>query len=131
MTIFLFLQLSARARRRFFHGQLAGFDLGKVEDVIQNVQQAFAEPRSVSTYSRDSFAVSGSCELRHAENAVHGRPDLMAHVRQKFSFGHAGCFAAFFCYLQFARPGLLESSVFESPPVEPVLDAPCNTRKVT
>ena len=32
------------------------------------------------------------CEFRHAENAIHGRADLVAHIGQEFAFSPGGGF---------------------------------------
>ena len=72
---------------------LAGFDFGEVEDVVQQPQQR----------ARRTFGLAGVVGLarrqlgllqqrQHAEDGVHGRANLMAHVGQKLALGHAGLF---------------------------------------
>jgi hypothetical protein len=40
------------------------------------------------------FGIQG--QLRHAQDAVHGRADFMAHIRQEFALGAAGAFGGLF-----------------------------------
>src|SRR5687768_12451045 len=65
-------------------GQLAGFDFREIEDVVNDSQESFAA-------GFDGFGVvfllfgKGSVqeEIAHANDAVHGSADFMAHGRQK------------------------------------------------
>ena len=49
---------------------------------------ALALPRMMSTYSRCVLSRRGLREdLRHADHAIHGRADFVAHVREKIALG--------------------------------------------
>ncbi len=74
-----------------FHAQTSGLDLGKVQDVVDQIQQGLAA-------GLDGFHIAdlllGQVRIlqkaRHSEHSVHGRTDLVAHVGQKFGFGPVG-----------------------------------------
>src|SRR6266481_1115241 len=64
--------------------QLPGLDLGEIQDVIDYSQQRIGghfHHAEVFTLLVREFGIQ--CQFRHADNAVHGRADLMAHVGQK------------------------------------------------
>ena len=78
------LQSFAQAEVGHLDRHLARLDLGKVEDVIDDRQQRFAA-------APDRFGVVALVRRQpgfqqkpgHADDAVHGRADLVAHVRQE------------------------------------------------
>jgi len=74
-----------------FHLQLAGFDLGQVEHVVEDAQQAFAgladDFQPFDLFRGQGVAGHG---LGHAEDAVEGRADFMAHGGQEGGLGGAG-----------------------------------------
>lgn len=47
------------------------------------------------------IARGGGQEFGHAEDAVHWRPDLMAHIGEEFRLGSAGSLRSFLCQQQF------------------------------
>ena len=72
--------------------ELPGLDLGEIEDVVDD-RRAATRPtlRSVSSV----LALLGGQlgveqQLGHADDAVHRRPDLVAHVRQELALGRVG-----------------------------------------
>ena len=87
--------LSRRARRSKSIGvelKLARLDLGKVEDVVDERQQRIGR---LLDQCRDSSRCSAvrsvsSARLGHADDAVHGRADFVAHVGQELALGPIG-----------------------------------------
>ena len=67
---------------------LAGFNLGKIEDVVQDAQQAlggtFALFGIVFLPRRQR---RGLQQVKHAQNGIHGGPDFVAHVGHKLALG--------------------------------------------
>ena len=77
--------------------QLARFDLGKVEDVIEQPQQnvrRLIHGRQIIALMRPQLRPSQ--QLRHADDAVHGGADFVAHVREERTLGAAGGFGGLF-----------------------------------
>ncbi len=83
----LFDQQFAEAERRRVKVDLAGFDFGKIEDIVDKGQQVFG-----SEFDRFDvlplFGVQRSCfqQARHADDRVERRADFMAHVGQEDAF---------------------------------------------
>ncbi len=77
--------------RHRLHLQLAGLDLGKVEDVVDDPQQRSAgrpDLLQVALLLGGQLGLQG--EVGHAEDGVHGGADLVAHVGQKVALGLGG-----------------------------------------
>lgn len=73
----------------FLHLPLARLDLGEIEHIVDDVQQVLAAQRNVA----EIFAILGRTDgaehlFRHhlgeADDGVHGRPELVAHMREEF-----------------------------------------------
>ena len=78
--------------RRCVEVELARLDLREVENVVDD-RAAASRPTTctMSRYSRCSAVELGvERQLRHADDAVHRRADLVAHVGQEFALGAAG-----------------------------------------
>src|SRR6188472_1147059 len=63
-----------------------GFDLRKIQYVVDDLDECFG--RAAYVVSKASLGrVERRLEqkLRHSENAVHGRTDLVAHVREELA----------------------------------------------
>ena len=74
-----------------FQLQLARFDLGEVENVVEHVEEAPADRRAVSECRRwlsDSSLVRSSSII--PENTVHRCADLVTHVGQELRLGAVG-----------------------------------------
>ena len=81
--------------------QLAGFDLGKVQNVIDQTQQRISGGfDSLQVLALLGGELGVQCQLRHSQHTVHGRTDLVAHVGQELAFGAAGRFGSLLCGLQ-------------------------------
>ena len=71
--------------------QLAGFNLGNVEDVVDHVQQVFAGCLYLIQALGLGRADAGALEQAgHAEDGIHRRTNLVAHVGKKRALGDAG-----------------------------------------
>ncbi len=71
--------------------ELAGLDLGEVEDVVDDAEQRLGRPVDllhVVQLLRVEVALQG--QVGHAENGVHRRADLVAHVGQEVALGVVG-----------------------------------------
>ena len=93
---------SARVCSVSFHGfaqrercrveaELAGLDLGEIEDVVDDRQQRIGRAfhqAEVLALPRRQVGVEG--QLGHADDAVHRRADLVAHVGEELALGPAG-----------------------------------------
>ena len=66
----------------------AGLDFGEIEDVVDDREQRLAalgeREREVALLSVER---RGKEEIRHADHAVHGRADLVAHVGEEGALG--------------------------------------------
>ena len=106
--------------------ELAGLDLREVEDVVDEPQQRVGRRCARSSrYSRCS-GVSARVErqLGHAEDAVHRRADLVAHVREELALGAVGGLGGLLGLEQLAgalgdERGELSLAGFELPDAEP------------
>ncbi|KAF5031945.1 hypothetical protein DSECCO2_622480 [anaerobic digester metagenome] len=70
---------------------LAGLDLREIEDVVQNAQKRLGRTldlEQVIPLTRGQPAAQG--QVDHAQDGVHGRADLMAHVGQEAALGLVG-----------------------------------------
>jgi len=66
------------------HVELARLDLGEVQDVIQDRQERLgAGPDGLCKVALLGVEVGLQQEPAHPDDAVHGCPDLVAHVRQE------------------------------------------------
>ena len=98
------LKKEAQIKIGRFQFEIAGFDLGKIEDVIDDAQQMLAGALD----SFDKLAL-GRIEARtaeqfgHAEHAVHRSPDFVTHRRQKLALGTAAGLRGLLGKAQFAR----------------------------
>jgi len=115
----LFVGARCHQLQRVFHqgaqhkvavGQLQspGLDLCEVQDVVDDLQQALA--RAVHGLRKAALLVvqgGAQQQLGHAQNAVHGRSDLMAHVGHELALGLAGAFGGIPRPLQFQSLGVL------------------------
>jgi len=84
-------QAGAQVKINDLQLQLASLDFGKIQDVIDNVQEHFpgiAHDFGILTLFRGQFGVQE--QACHTDDGVHGCPYLMTHVGQKFALGHVG-----------------------------------------
>ena len=87
-----------------FELQLAGFDFGEIQNVVNDPQQMAA--RCLHCFRPDPLLrpqLAVHQQLVHAQHAVHRGADFMAHGRQEFALGLACGFCGFFGLLQLGR----------------------------
>ena len=81
--------------------QLAGFDLGQIENVVDDRQQMLGGGgdlvQLVGLFGRRSGAAH---EVGETDDGVHRRADFVAHVGQERALGQIGDLGALFCFLQ-------------------------------
>ena len=84
--------MARRSKSSVLQLQLAGLDLGEVEDVVDDAEQRLAARAHGSRRSSRCSAVRLGVQqqLGHADDAVHGRADLVAHVGQELALGDVG-----------------------------------------
>ena len=70
---------------------LAGFDLGEVQDVVEQAQQRLRGPLGLAGVVALLRVQRGLVQqAQHAQDGVHGGADLVAHVGQELPLGRAG-----------------------------------------
>ncbi len=79
-----------------FQDQAVGFDLGEIQNVIDDVQQAGSRVvHGVGVSALFVVQRGRQEEFGHAEDAVHGGSNFMTHVGQELRFGQAGSLGGF------------------------------------
>jgi len=95
-------QVVAQVKLGGFKLELAGIDLGKIENVVddgaQRIRRGLDELQAL-TLIPGQFRIKE--QFREPENAVHGRANFVAHVGQEFALRPAGGFGGFLGPLQF------------------------------
>ena len=85
-----FLNGGGQIHRQRLEGKLAGLDLREVEDVVDDDEQVGA---GVAEDFGEAPLLGGEVgveqQVGHAEDAVHGRADFMAHHREELALGGA------------------------------------------
>ena len=77
----------------FLDIQLAGFDLGEVEDVVDHPEQVVGRSfHQVELFALLTRELGFQGQVDHAHDAVHRRADFMAHVGQEFALQAVGGF---------------------------------------
>ena len=89
-----FTVLSSSDRRRKgadFDPQPAGLDPRQIEDVVEQLQQGAGRfAGRVDVVAHRGRKLFRQREVRHAQDRVHGRAQLVAHARQELALGHVG-----------------------------------------
>ncbi len=94
---------SAQVERTVFQFELAGFDFGEIQDVVDDGEQRFAAGINGFDVTALLVAERGfEQQAGHGDDAVHGRADFVAHVGQKFGLGAGGGFGGDAGGVQFA-----------------------------
>jgi len=96
---------SAAGRERLaLNLHVARLDLGQVEDVVQQVQQAVGgELHRLQVFALFLGQVRRESEIGHAEDAVHGRANLMRNVGEELVLQPVGALASFLLDAELAR----------------------------
>ena len=87
--------------------QVPGLDFRKVQDVVEDAQQVL--PRLLQHLGPGALLRvqrTADEQVVHAQNAVHGRADLMAHRGQELGLGPVGLLGTFLGQAQFGRAAL-------------------------
>ena len=72
------------------HVQLARLDLREVQDVVDDAEQGLGrQMHLLHVVALTLVQISLECQLRHADDGVHGRTDFVAHVGQEVALGLA------------------------------------------
>ena len=90
--------------------ELARLDLREVEDVVDDVEERVGRRlHHLEILALLGVEVGVQQELRHPGDAVHGRPDLVAHVRDELALGPAGRFRGLLGRAELrGHPGVLQ-----------------------
>ena len=92
----------AQVKRNRFDFDLPRLNFRKVEYVVDDREQRFRrEPDETQMFALLGREIAVHHQFCHAENAVHGRANFVAHRRQERAFGFAGRFGGFLGALQF------------------------------
>ncbi len=92
----------AQIERRLLEFDLSGFDLGDIEDLVDDPEQYFGRALRGCDVAVLLLVEPGlTHQLQHAENAIHRGADFVAHLGQELRLGAVGL------------------RQFESPPLDP------------
>ena len=87
-----------------FKVQLAGLDLGKIENVVNDAQQCVGRRAGqTQVFGLLGLEIGVQRQLQHALHAIHGGADFMAHVGQELALGAACGLCRFFGCAQLHR----------------------------
>ena len=140
LQIFVMRTLGEQLDRFFHHGahvevgllqaQLAGLDLGEVQDVVDDREQRVRRALDrVGETALPRVECRIEQQLGHAEDTVHRCADLMTHPRQKLALGATGVLGlsprllvlanglAQFCIGRFEAVGALRDQRFQALPM--------------
>jgi len=70
--------------------QMAGFDLRKIQDFVQNSQQGFRRGLRGLDVAAHLFTIRRKCKGLHADDSVHRCADFVAHVGHKLALCQIG-----------------------------------------
>ena len=115
--------------------ELARLDLGEVEDVVDDRQQRLAaRAHGLGVAPLLLVQLGVQQQPGHADDAVHGRADLVAHVGQELALGDVGRLGSrviWFARLMEASRWMLVRSSFSIAWHKPSSAAACRTTKET
>ena len=97
------LHLIDRLKRQGLQIHMIGFYLGKIQKIIDNIQQGLAGGMDlfhIVPLLRTEICIEH--QMGHAHNTVHGRTYFVAHVGKKDAFGRIGRLGAFLGLAQHA-----------------------------
>ncbi len=78
--------------------QLAGLDLRQVQDVVDDVQQVFGRGGDLAHLVELARVVEAAAQqVRQAQDRIHRRADLVAHVGQEIALGAVGLIGLLAC----------------------------------
>ncbi len=95
------LQHPPQAEGGRFQFQFARFDLGGVQQVVQERQeQVGRSPGGLQAVLDDGVQGLGQGQVDHAQDGIHGRAELVAHIGQELALGRVGGLGGFLGLLQ-------------------------------
>ena len=75
------------AQVHLFQLDFSGFDLGEVEDAVDHAQQRVGRKlHSLQIVPLFACQLGFERKIRHTDDAVQGRANLVAHIRQELAF---------------------------------------------
>src|SRR6185437_1152345 len=91
----------AEIERRGFEDQFAGFNLGKIENVVQQGEKCLARGYSErEVLPLFAGQLRPQRQMRHADDAIQGSANLMAHVGEELTLGATGELGGLLGFLQ-------------------------------
>ncbi len=102
---------SVQLESKCFQFEHAGFNLGKIENVVDQGQQMLAGIQNfLDIVALLEVEFGFERQMRHADDAIHRGANFMAHVGKEFALGAVSCLGLLFGDLQlkcaFFDPGL-------------------------
>lgn len=86
-----FFHERVQLERDGFEAELTGFDFGKVENVIEEDEEGIGGAFNVGGVAVLLWGEVGlEEEIGHADNAIHGSAELVAHIGEELTFGDIG-----------------------------------------
>ena len=77
-------------------GEFAGLDFGEVQNIVEDPQQRLCgRPGQGQVFPLLGGEVGVQQKVRHAQDAVHGRADFVAHVGEELTLGTIGRFCGY------------------------------------
>ena len=89
-----------------FHLDLASFDFGEVQNVVNNAQQRHTRAVDFgNVVALFGIQIGLERQVRHTNNRIHRRTNFMAHIRQEHALGLCGFFRFGTCGFHLHRLG--------------------------
>ena len=81
--------------------QLAGFDLGKIQNIVEQAQHGLGRTLGLADVIELALVEFGGVhQLQHAQNGIHGGADFVAHIGQELAFAEGRLFGNVARFLQ-------------------------------
>ena len=111
-----FLDQFTQVELDIFQFHVPGFDLGEVQDVVDDAEQMPAGlQHGIGIALLGGIQGGAEQQFGHAQHPVHGGADFVAHGGEKFALGLAGGLGLLFRRFQF--PGACVHQIFQIAPV--------------
>ena len=106
------VQHSAQLQWQAFEPDMVGFDLGQLQDVVDHAQQVLARLFNLVELGQLAAVLDAAPQqVGEADDGIHRRADLVAHVGQKAALGQAGRIGTDLGVAQFQFHGLARREV--------------------
>lgn len=91
-----FVEERVELERDGFEAEFSGFNFGKVEDIVEEDEEGIGGAFDVGGVAVLLRVEAGfEEEFGHADDAIHGRPDFVAHIGEELTLGDIGGLGAF------------------------------------